>query len=152
MQIRPATIDDLPRLVELGRAMHAESPRYRRLTYAGDKVRRTLGTLIRSSSGFVAVAEDSGQIFGVLAGYADEEWHSHEIVAHDLGVFVEPTARGAAVASMLIARFKAWAAEAGAVFGTLGVSTGIEPERTAALYANLGLQPVGPIFEFVTEG
>jgi hypothetical protein len=31
--IRPATVDDVPRLVELGAQMQAESPRFARLTF-----------------------------------------------------------------------------------------------------------------------
>jgi len=148
MHIRAAMQSDIPALVDIARAMHAESPRYSRLTFDGMKVRQTLSALLHDSAGFVAVAERGGRIVGALAGFIAPDWHSVEPIAHDMGLFVEQTARGAFIAPQLVASFKAWALERGAAFGTCGISTGVAVEQTAALYEHLGMRYVGPIYEF----
>ena len=63
---REATIEDLPVLLALGAALHAESPRYRRLSFDADRLDATLRQLIGQVNGFVRIAGDGGTVDGVM--------------------------------------------------------------------------------------
>ena len=68
MSIRTATLEDVPRLVELGAALHAESPRWSRIPFSPARAAETLTGLILHADGVVYVAERGGQIIGGIAG------------------------------------------------------------------------------------
>lgn len=145
--IRAAAASDLPRLVELGAQMHAESPRYSRLAFDRARTAVTLAQLLESDDGFLYVAEHDGLVVGGLAGIASAHWCSHEKVATDLALFVEPAHRGGLEALRLVRTFIAWAGTRGARIVQLGVTTGIHVEQTARLYERIGLRQCGLIFE-----
>lgn len=145
--LRDATIDDLTRLVELGRAMHAESPRFSKLRFSAPKLAEQLCGLIVSPSGFMKVVERDGVIIGGLAGAISEHWCSADKVAFDMALFVSPDKRGGMAAAKLVDAFKTWAAGKGAVLTVLGISTGVKTEETAGLYRAIGLKQFGYLFE-----
>jgi GNAT superfamily N-acetyltransferase len=62
--------------------------------------------------------------------------------ACELAVYVTPEHRGR-TGMRLIKAFEAWAWDRGADEITLGISTEVDPERTAALYARLGYRRSG---------
>ena len=144
---RDATTADLPRLVELGRAMHAESPRFSKLRFSAPKLAEQLCGLIISPDGFLQVVERDGAIVGGLAGAISEHWCSPDKVAFDMALFINPDRRGGMAAAKLVDAFKTWAAENGAVHITLGISTGVMVEETARLYRAIGLKQFGYLFE-----
>lgn len=142
--IRAATIDDVSRLLELGQMLHAESPRWRRLSFDVAKVEAQLLDLITSPDGFAWVACDAGgRVIGGLLAQVGEHWSSRDLVAQELSFFVEPSARGALCAARLIAVADAWAEGKGAKWLQVGTSTAIDPERTAQLYERLGFDRFG---------
>ena len=55
--IRPANIDDIPRLVDLGAVMHSESPRFRDFAYQPGRVGEMIDWLMSSPQGLVLVAD-----------------------------------------------------------------------------------------------
>lgn len=145
--IRPATHADLPRLLELGAQMHAES-RYRVLAFSAARAERTLQMLLDSPNGFLWVAADGGAVTGGLAAMSVPHWASDDEVATDLALFVAPDARGGLTAARLVTRYREWARERGAVIVDMGVSTGVHPEQTARLLERLGARRIGFILEF----
>lgn len=137
--IRRATLEDVATIVELGRLMHAESPRWRRLSYSPAKVAMMMEALIGSPLGFVAVAVRGEQIVGAAAAIIAEEWCSWDSVANEIAVYVEASHRGALMAARLISAMDDWAREHGEAKGLqAGATTGVEIERTAQLYERLG--------------
>ena len=86
--IRNATTEDLPRLLELGEAMHAES-RYSIMSFDREKVAGLLTTLMTTDTGFLMVAETDGRIIGGFAGIVSEHWFSHDKLASDIALFIE---------------------------------------------------------------
>lgn len=143
--IRAATLGDIPAMVALGRAMYAESPRWRRLKYCPEKVALACERLIELEGGFAFVALRDGVIVGAMLGVCEEHWTSEEKVATELALFVEPTARGAMLAASLVSRFVVWAEDEGARLTVAGAGTGIEPERTAQFYERFGFERSGVI-------
>lgn len=105
MDLREATIADLPGIMDLLKAMHAENG-ILRLSVAKTeaKARHAL------ENGFVVVAVDQGKIVGsvaVLVG--DFSWYSEERIVVDLWMFVHPKARrGLRVFNQLMTAFRAY--------------------------------------------
>lgn len=145
--IRDATHDDVPHLVDLGRLMHEESPEFRGMGYAPEKVERMLRTLIDSPLGFVRVIERHGHLAGGMVAAASEHWCSCALVAFDISLFVAPAHRGGMEAAALLRAYRSWAKAIGARRATAGISTGVMVQATESLYRAIGLRYVGPLFD-----
>lgn len=141
--IRAATLQDLPRLVDLGRVMHSES-RFACIEFVPAKLEATLRSVI--ATGGVFVAERDGVVIGGFAGVVVEYFFSTDRMACDLAIFVEPNKRGGFAAAALISAFKVWARRQGAKRIELGVSTGVHADKTGALFERLGLTREGALY------
>lgn len=142
--IRPATHEDIPRIVELGRILHAESS-YSSIPYIDEKVIATMRNVI--DTGVIFVAEFDGEVVGGLAGGMAEQWFSNERTAFDYSFFIHPEFRRGAIAVRLMTAFCEWAKLLGAKTVRMGITTGIHVERTAKLYRAMGFNEVGPLFQ-----
>lgn len=140
-EVRHATRDDIPALIELGRAMHAESPRFSRQPYSPTKTTGTIEFLLANGAVFVVVK--GGRPVGMMGGMVAPGWFTEECSAVELAVYVTPEHRGGRTGMRLIRAFEAWAFEHGAGEITLGVTTEVDTERTAALYERLGYRRSG---------
>lgn len=138
--IEPAKPEDVDALVELGRAMVNESPRWRRLVYSAQRVRNTITALIASPDGLVVVARREGRLVGAILAICEANWMSEERVCQELALYVVPECRGSMIACRLICTMVAWGEAKGARWIEAGVSTGVHPKRTAALYQRLGFE------------
>lgn len=138
--IRPGKLEDIDTLIDLGRIMHAESPRWSRLTYNEDRVRKTLTTLIDSPDGLVLVAERSGLMVGGIIACMSLDWMSDDRTAQELALFMLPEYRSSITPCRLISGLMAWAKIKGAAWVEAGVSTGVHVERTTELYERLGFE------------
>jgi len=138
MSIRPATLDDLDRILDLGEQLHKESPRWSRLSFNRAKAAEFIAQLILGPAGVVFVAEKDGVVVGGIAGMAAAHWCSDDIVAQEVSLFMDPGARGSMAAVRLICALTAWGEIKGAEWLQAGTSTGLDPERTAGLYERLG--------------
>ncbi len=138
MAIRVATMDDLPRIIDLGELLHMESPRWSRLSFNREKAAAFIGRLIAEPDGVVFLAERDGVVLGGIAGLATAHWSSDDVVAQEVSFFMDPGERGNMVAPRLICALTAWGRIRGAKWLQAGTSTGLDPERTAGLYEALG--------------
>lgn len=145
--MREATYFDLPALIALGARMHAESPHFSRIAFSADKLRETLMAVMGSPDGFLWVVEKDGLIAGVMVAIALQHWCSSDVVATELVLFVEREHRGSLIGARLIKKYRAWAAEKGCKQVTAGVSTGVDVEKTTALYERLGFKQFGTQLE-----
>lgn len=146
MTIRPATIDDLPYIINLAADMHAES-RYRNLTFRADRLGHLAAMMIGDDDGLVLVAEHQGDIVGgMIAQVMRNHWFAGEPVAYEYGVFIQPEHRGRMMGVTMVKRFVAWAEEKGAAMIDLAITTGITAPRTGAIYEKLGFAKVGAIY------
>lgn len=136
--IRPATIDDVPAILELGGRMHLES-RFRALEFDLAKVAGVFTSLI-DGAGLVLVAESKGQIVGGIAAVVIEHWFSTAKVAQDFALFIAPEHRGTMLAVRLLSRYEQWALEQGAIAVEMGINTGVHVEQTAKLFALRGFK------------
>jgi GNAT superfamily N-acetyltransferase len=145
--IREATKDDIPRLVELGRVMHTEASRLNKLRYVPGKVYVLLSSMVGAEHCFVRVVEEQGEVIGGLVAAVEPHWFSTDLLAYDLALFVRPDKRGGLAAARLVAQYKVWAKERGAVITQLGISTGVNLASTGALLERIGFKPSGFLFD-----
>ncbi len=143
--IRQATPADISQLINLGARMHAES-RFSVLGYDRRKVAALFAHLLATDQ-FIEVIELDGEIVGGFAGFVTEHWASQDLVSYDCGLFIAPDSRGGFDAARLIKRFRVWAIARGARMVTLGVNTGVHPERTARLMEAVGFERIGYLYE-----
>lgn len=145
--VRPATIEDVPRLVELGAQMHAESPRFSRLSFDADKLGAFLGSAVNAPHMLVLVAERGDEVVGGFVGLVMEHWFSRDLMAVDLALFIDQRKRGGIVASRMVRDYLDWADQKGAKLVQIGITTGVQQLQTERLYEALGLARCGSIYE-----
>lgn len=141
--IRAATIDDVPRILELGEVMHAESVQ-RSIPFSRARVAANMGALI-DGGGVVFLSEKAGQVVGGIAGYADYEWFSDRMIGYEYALFVLPEHRHGLTAIKLVKAMMAWCKSKGAVEFRPGVTTGANTEGTVRLYESMGAKMLGPL-------
>lgn len=141
--IRRATSTDIPALVELGRAMHAESPTHGRLTFNASKVAQLLSVMLtKPLTALVLVSENENAIDGAALAHIEEYWFSEDLVAQEMAVYVKPEKRGTLRAARLVVGIDAWARAMGARMLQAGCTTGVAVNRTIELYEHLGFARV----------
>lgn len=145
--MRHATADDIPRLVELGRLMHAESPFYSRMTFDAEKLAATIAHTIESPRGFARVLEQEEGIQGGMLALVTPHWFSKDLAACDLALFIDPMYRGGLGAVRLLNAYAVWARDAGATLVQFGIMTGVNVETTARLCERLGWRRAGMVME-----
>jgi len=138
-EIRHARPEDVEPLLAMGRALHAESPRYRRIPWVEARARGVTEAMAADPESGLFVAEVSeGRLIGMIAGFVVPHWFSNVTYAADLTVYVDPAHRGRIVFFRLVGAFERWARAQGAGEILLGVSTDIHPEATVRVYERLG--------------
>lgn len=145
--IRNAEIGDVPRIVELGRLMHAES-NFSGMSFNEHKTAAFLRDLIAMPNGFVQVTESDGVVVGVFAGAFFPHFFSDDLMATDMALFLHSDHRGGKDAARLLRAYAEWAMAHGVKRIVAGVTTGLCPVRAAKLYALAGFAPIGGVFEF----
>lgn len=144
--IRAAVATDVSRLVDLGAVMHSESPRFRDFTYQPARVEAMLEWLMASPQGLVLVADQQfeGVIGGIMA-MCMPHYACELVQASDLALFIHPEFRGGSAALRLVRGYLDWARTMDAE-PSIGVNTGVQPERTGKLLAALGAEQTGIIW------
>jgi len=146
MIIRHAVLEDLDRLLVLGKAMHGESPRFSPFLFDDKKARIFLENLITSPFGRIIVAEKDGIVIAMLAGFIVELFFSRDITACDALVYVAPEHRGGSAFARMVKAFEKEAEQAtGLGRGEIifGVNTEVHAEKTAGMYERLGYRKAG---------
>lgn len=139
--VRPATPQDLPRLIDLGRLMHVES-NFSEMNFNASTAQDYLLQLMAHD--FVGIAEAEGTILGGMAGKIHKTWFGDDLVATDVALFIDPKYRGGKAVIMLIKFFVAWAKAFGAKQIRPGVSTG--HLGAVKLYEHMGFSVTGSNF------
>lgn len=142
--VRPAFAPDIPQLIALGRAMHAESPALRHAPYNAGKVGANIETAMQI--GLVLVHETDGVIDGGFVGIVVEYWFSTTKMLADLALYVHPGRRGSTAACRLLSAVLAWA-KARALDVNISASTGIDPEQSGQFFEGMGFQRIGGVYQ-----
>lgn len=143
VKIRHARIEDGPAIVALGHFMHAESPRYRDAVYSEARCLSTFESLMGNEFGVVLVATDDEELIGMMVGFVMPPFFSEGLTASEMVLYVAPKWRGSSVAPRLVWTFEHCAQEKGATEISVGVSTGVDADRTTKFYQHLGYTLMG---------
>lgn len=135
--IRPYAATDLDRVLELGAMMHAES-RYAALDFDPDKLVDLSDAVMTNPAYLCLVAEEDGDVVGLIVGYVMPHWFGNDLTSGDLAVYVAPEHRKGMIGVKLVKAYTEWTRSKGVKEPMLGVSAGITPERIGALYKRLG--------------
>lgn len=148
--IRDAHLGDIPALLALGEKMHAESPRFSRFPWSGDKVSELIKGLIASDDGLALVSERGGEIDGGFLGMAFDHWSVNARASTDFALFVRPESRGGLLGAQLLRRYVRWAKSRGVADELLdcGIATGVDVEASSKLYQICGFRPCGNLFSY----
>jgi GNAT superfamily N-acetyltransferase len=140
----PRTVDamlsDIPRMLQMGRRMHAES-RYARNSFNEDKLADLFKTLIESPSGIVVLTQH-GMLFGLVA----EHWFGNDKYAAEWVLYVEPEYRRHGEAVHLVNVYIQRAIELGAVEIHIENTTDVDTERTEVFFGRMGFRRIGGNF------
>lgn len=135
--MRRAAHDDVPAMVEMFEAMHAES-RYSRFPALLSKVEGFLHSVIADRRAIVLVSGDP--LCGMFIGWVDEFWWGPALESCDLLLYVKKESRGGLHAVRLIKGYLEVAEQMGVSDIKVGASTGISPERTYRFFERMGFQ------------
>lgn len=146
MIVRPAEPYDVEACVELGRALHQESPRYRDLPYNEDAIHKLAHLCFTNPDYAAFVAEKDGEVIGMLSGAISSYFFCNLKFAADFTFYVQPEFRGTSAAFRLLSAFSLWAKIMGCREVRFGVTTAIKPELAGRLYTKMGFVPEGTIY------
>lgn len=136
MTIRPASVTDVPRLIEMGARFIAETA-YRDLVSANPtRMTDIVSSVMDSPDGVVLVSETNAHVTGMIGVMVYAHPFSGERTGFDLFWWIDPEARGHGVRLMRAA--EQWASDHGATKMQM-----VAPNpRVETLYERLGYQAV----------
>lgn len=148
INVRKATIDDMPMLRIFTEAFTGESLRYRSLGVNVDKVLEQMKLFIEDDSvGVVLLAEINSLVVGGFMGAIAEEWQSDNVTSFDMINYVHNDFRGEGVARELCLAFIDWSKSKGVKAVQCGTATGVNTEHAIKLYGSLGFKHIGSFLE-----
>ncbi|GIH13717.1 GNAT family N-acetyltransferase [Rugosimonospora africana] len=144
MEIRLASVEDLPAVVALSAGLFAEDgglrDEYLDVDWPNREGRRYYGAVITTQHAACWVAVLDGRTVGYLVARVNGPYPTRPIKVGELeNVFVEPDYRGQGVGTGLVAAFARWAADSGAQ--RLAVTAYAANERAIAFYRRHGFTP-----------
>lgn len=139
-----ATRADVPRIIEMARAMHAES-RYSVVPMDDARVTALIERLI-DGAGAVFVHRCDGVPVGMAVVQCAEDFFSGTKTAYEYAIYAEPGHRGGLAGARLLQAYIKWAQEQGAQFLHAGITTGVNTDRSGQLYERFGLEPIGRLY------
>ena len=132
------TAGDIDKCIELGHAMHQESY-FKHFNYNEDKLNNLLNHMISTPEQYCAlVIEKDNAIIGFFLGISNEQWFGTDKMSCDLACYIIPSERGSIAGVKLIKAYEEWANTINVKEIIVGVSTGINTDRTSGLFKRLG--------------
>lgn len=151
MTIRFARAEDIPALVQIGHAYHAEG-RFKAYDYNPDKLAANLKGLIEDTSGARCffVADDKEQKpYAALLGQVDSYFFSTTPIAQLIFFWVHPDHRGGPAAIKLMTAFKQWAENRNVLEIAVSVTSAIRIDRADTFFKKLGFQLTGGNYSYM---
>ena len=147
MRIRSATEQDSGRVIDLAKAMHAES-RFSVYELQESKLEELFYQILSEPRWrCLFLAESSSSVVvGMLGGYVLPLFFAAPFIAQDQIYFVESKFRGSSAAVKLLLAFERWAKNRQVVEININMSVGIDIERFDRFMAHAGYRSCGKNF------
>lgn len=147
MSVLIASRVDVPEMLRLAAAMHAES-RYNFIPYDAAKMEQFIFSFFNAPARFAAVyRRAAGEVSGMLLGQVGEYYFSQALVASDILIYVGANYRGSLAAPRLIEAFVTWARHKGATEVVCGHSSGVTGVAFGRLMEYGGFDLEGQIYK-----
>ena len=146
MELRPATLIDVPELVELGHTFIQEAPNYKNRPYLAESAAKHFISLIKGG-GAIFLVEYQEQIIGGFVGRIGGDWFNNIKIAFDDVLYVKPEFRKTRAAYMLIQAFIRWSQLMGVSRIQCGTTTGVESAACIRLYKHFGFTEDGTVLD-----
>lgn len=142
VEIRKGTEQDIKQAVELGKVYYKESA-FGSMEFNEAKAYELCSALLQSGLGIVA--DDSGQIVGMMGAQIGNHFFSNTPMAQDVLIYVKPEYRRTGIAKRFVSVYINWAENRGVkrenIF--LGINSGINRANTERAYNTLGFRRFG---------
>lgn len=140
--IREATLLDLPKIFDISQEAYELAINHHRLyTWDAETAMTSMKLFILNNESSILIDEENGVVKGFMAVRISTPIAGVDVIASDVALFVKPEFQGGLTVVKLIKRYESWAKEKGAKCIELGVSSGLNHERTLSIYSNLGYRP-----------
>lgn len=138
MVIRSIQAGDELQLIDLGHEMWSESEMFMKHPISIGKLMNISKNLFTSPyiEGFV-YQNDKG-IQGMWIGRLDALWYSDDLFVSDIAFYVSKKYRGTSAAIRLLTAASSWAKSMGATEISVGLSSGIDTEKTVCFFKKMG--------------
>lgn len=140
MNVRPATTDDVPRIVAMGRKFWSQTAYAPHVIYCPDSI--AASALEMMGAGLLLVAELEGVAVGAVGLMAVPCYANRDVLmAAELYWYIEPEHRDSGAGKALLVAIEAAARAAGVKIVGMMLLEAVEPEKAAAIYKRLGYSP-----------
>lgn len=156
MQIRFATLQDIPACVEGGRRMHALT-RFAMYDYNAERVANNLRAVVETGQTgkgthcFFVAQDGDGQIAGALIGCVERHFFSDLPVASVIHYDVLPERRMSGAGLRLLTAFRQWAQNRGVFELSVGINSGVAIDKMDRFLTKLGFTQTGGNYALVLQ-
>lgn len=146
MQVRPATLKDMPSLLAMARQFILEAPNYSGRELNENALEASLTAVIQGQ-GAIFVTEHKDALTGVIVCLTTKDWFNNQIIAFEQVFYVVPKYRSTQSALLLIDSFVSWSKHMNAKRVQCGTTTGISTDGCVRLYRHFGFTEYGILMD-----
>lgn len=146
MQVRPATLKDMPSLLAMARQFILEAPNYSGRELDENALEENLTAVIQGQ-GAIFVTEHNDALTGGIVCLTTKDWFNNQIIAFEQVFYVVPEYRSTQSALLLIDSFVGWSKHMNAKRVQCGTTTGISTDGCVRLYRHFGFTEYGILMD-----
>ncbi|WP_180060953.1 GNAT family N-acetyltransferase [Acinetobacter sp. YH12124] len=146
MQVRPATLKDMPSLLAMARQFILEAPNYSGRELDENALEENLTAVIQEQ-GAIFVTEHKDVLTGGIVCLTTKDWFNNQIIAFEQVFYVVPEYRSTQSALLLIDSFVSWSKHMNAKRVQCGTTTGISTNGCVRLYRHFGFTEYGILMD-----
>ena len=146
MQVRPATLKDMPSLLAMARQFILEAPNYSGRELNENALEANLTAVIQGQ-GAIFVTEHKDVLTGGIVCLTTKDWFNNQIIAFEQVFYVVPEYRSTQSALLLIDSFVSWSKHMNAKRVQCGTTTGISTDGCVRLYRHFGFTEYGILMD-----
>ena len=146
MQVRPATLKDMPSLLAMARQFILEAPNYSGRELNENALEANLTAVIQGQ-GAIFVTEHKDVLTGGIVCLTTKDWFNNQIIAFEQVFYVVPEYRSTQSALLLIDSFVSWSKHMNAGRVQCGTTTGINTDGCVRLYKHFGFNEYGILLD-----
>lgn len=139
MITREATRKDIPRLIEMGRKFYGQTGFSQSMPFDDASAEITLRGMMDGDGACVRVAEDGGEVVGVLGGVLNlNPYNLNFRVSEEKFWYVDEQARNGSAGPRLLLDIERWAKDNGARVHCMAAIRGAYMQRLSGIYVKRG--------------